>query len=548
MQHPVLYSRETHNDRSDSRQFCWRVTGDTTSPTAGPNHRGIDNVTTQPPTATQPKIAPAPPKVGVRLAFLLMPLIAVMLAIIGSKNPLLAIAMALAVPAAYSLVAWPEVATLATVFILYTNSADIAVTFHKVPYILAASFVLLLTIPLTYYLIVRREPLVVTSALPWVVLYAVVLAAGATMSKFPDEAFKEVVKFVAEGLGIYVLVTNAVRTPSTLRRVCWTLLAAGAVMAGIPVLQQITGNYDNNFGGFGQISDAMFSYEDADVQSLVRQPRLSGPIGEANRYAQLLLMLIPIGLFASVAEKKKPLRWFGLGITVLMLTGMSMSFSRGAAVATGVLVLIMVWMKYISRKQFIIVCLGIAMLLVAVPQYANRIARLGGLWALVSPPESAQDIKPNKASRGRKIEALAAIRIFMDYPVLGVGPGMYNNYYIEYSAKVGDVAQRNTREAHNLYLGIGAESGFLGLGCFMMALLVTLRDLARVRRRSLGDGTPHALIATGFLLAVVSYMVTGMTLHLSFGRFFWLIMALSGSAAVILNRSAATPPRFKEVA
>jgi len=465
---------------------------------------------------------------------LLLPPVVLWLVLLGEQKPLYAVAAALALPAAYALVARPEVATLATVFILYTNTADIAVSFHGVPYILGASFILLLTIPLAFYLVVRREHVIATPALPLVVLFGIILMLGAATAPYPDLGFREVLKFVAEGLGVYVLVTNVVRTPETLRRVCWTLLAAGLVMAAGPIVQQATGNYTNDFGGYAQVSHGVFAVPGEAFRSVDLQPRLTGPIGEQNRYGQVMLMLAPIGLFLGWGEQKRSLRLLAMGSTLIILAGMSLSFSRGAAVAVAALVVIMALMRYISRTQILCMVAAVALLLVAMPQYANRIARLQGLWGLISPETQTQATRADGALRGRAIEVMAAVHMFLDHPVTGVGPGMYNKYYIEYSELVGREMQSKTRESHNLFLGMAAETGILGLGCFLGILYITMRDLVRTRRRLLRSDPRSALLATGFLLAIVSYLITGLALHFSFARFFWLIMALAASAALVV--------------
>jgi hypothetical protein len=38
-------------------------------------------------------------------------------------------------------------------------------------------------------------------------------------------------------------------------------------------------------------------------------------------------------------------------------------------------------------------------------------------------------------------------------------------------------------------------------------------------------------MATGLMLAVVTYMTTGLFLHLSYARYFWLVLAIAGAAA-----------------
>ena len=67
----------------------------------------------------------------------------------------------------------------------------------------------------------------------------------------------------------------------------------------------------------------------------------------------------------------------------------------------------------------------------------------------------------------------------------------------------------------------------------MMVLLVTLWQLAKARRRWIGRRTDLANMVTAFSLSVVTYMTTGIFLHLSYARYFWLIMALAGAAAYI---------------
>jgi O-antigen ligase len=114
-----------------------------------------------------------------------------------------------------------------------------------------------------------------------------------------------------------------------------------------------------------------------------------------------------------------------------------------------------------------------------------------------------------------------------------VGPGRFPAYYLLYADDVGIRVLQQEREAHDLYLHIAAEDGILGLAVFLGILGVTLRDLIRVRRRLLTSHPDVALMATGLMLALVTYMSTGLFLHLSYARYFWLMLALAGAAAHI---------------
>jgi O-antigen ligase len=212
---------------------------------------------------------------------------------------------------------------------------------------------------------------------------------------------------------------------------------------------------------------------------------------------------------------------------------MSLAFSRGAAVGVAVLIAVMAWFRYITKTHLVLIGAGIAMLLVCMPDYANRIASLQGLWAIVSPESASQQEKPDYALKNRTVEVLAAARMFMDHPVTGVGPGMFNRHYQEYSRLVGREQASGGREAHNLFLGLGAETGLLGLLTFLSIIVVTLRDLLRTRKQLMQTDPSSALIATGFFLTILSYLVTGMALHFAFVRYFWLMMALAASATMV---------------
>jgi putative inorganic carbon (HCO3(-)) transporter len=114
---------------------------------------------------------------------------------------------------------------------------------------------------------------------------------------------------------------------------------------------------------------------------------------------------------------------------------------------------------------------------------------------------------------------------------------MFNIYYEEYAEDVGLLVRNDAfREAHNLYLGIGAELGIPGLVVFMIVLLLTMRMLLQARRASIDRRPDLERLATPFLLSLMTYAVTGLFLHLSFARFFWLMLAVATAAAVITLR------------
>jgi O-antigen ligase len=171
------------------------------------------------------------------------------------------------------------------------------------------------------------------------------------------------------------------------------------------------------------------------------------------------------------------------------------------------------------------------MVLLLFPQYGVRLTSITEVVGLVTasggePGLEAADV----STQSRTTEMTAAAQVFLDHPVIGVGPAMFRYYYDEYTDGVGLRYKYPERVAHNLFLELAADTGILGLGSFLGVVVVTLRSLARVRRRCHHRSPELAAMATAFLLAIVSYLATGLFLSPAYARYFWLIMALAGAA------------------
>jgi putative inorganic carbon (hco3(-)) transporter len=447
---------------------------------------------------------------------------------IGGNNPVLAVAGAGALLLAVSMAIRPDVASLVVVGILYSNAAVIAVQFHDVPAFAAVAVPLLLIVPVGYELIVRHRPVVVTSSFPLMVVFLLVQILGTIFADDVSSAFDELTTFVVEGIGLYFLIINTIRSVDTLRWVVWVLLAVGIFLGALSFYQDATKTYDNNYGGFAQMSEAVI---DPGTGAADLQPRLAGPIGEKNRYAQIMLMLVPLGLFWAVSARKRLPRILAIVAAGAASVGVALTFSRGAAVGFAIVLVIMIAMGYIKPIQIFLVGLAVALLMVAVPTYGNRLGSLVDLTSAFSGDSTAGS--PDGAILSRATEGLTALLVFADHPLVGVGPGRFPAYYRLYADEVGIRVLNADRQAHDLYLHIAAETGILGLVAFMGILALTLRDLLRVRRRWLRLRPDVAAMATGLMLAVVTYMTTGLFLHLSYARYFWLILAIAGAAAQI---------------
>jgi O-antigen ligase len=459
------------------------------------------------------------------------------LGLIAINQTMMAIMIGLGLLMLLAILAKPDFATLLVVFVLFTNAAVIAVQFHNVPSLVGASLPALLVFPLASLVIIRREKIVMSPILLPIFLFFAVQVAGTLFSAYRAEATNNLVTFISEGLGLYFLITNVVRTPSMLRRATWALLIAGGFIGALSFYQQLTHTYNNNYWGFAQISNAAFSTGQTTLEGNVQQWRMEGMVGEKNRYAQVMLMLVPLGMFRVFGEKKTLLRILAGVATALIALGASMAFSRGAAVGFALMLLIMVFMRYIKIYQIAVIILGLALLLEAVPQYRDRLTSMESLMAMFSDGEANTGAADN-STLSRLTEMGAAGLVFLDHPVIGVGPGIFRYYYEEYSTLIGLSVKNQERSAHDLYLQVAAEHGLLGLLTLFIALYMTLRSLSRVRKRWMNEEPEIANMATAYMLSIVTYLTTGIFLHFAFIRYFWLIMALAAAVIYIAEQRA----------
>lgn len=471
----------------------------------------------------------APLVLGPLAASLLVCAAAALTGLVSAERGLLIIGGLLAIVTLIGVALRPDRATLIVVAILYSNAAAIAVQRYDVPYFAGAAFPLLLIVPFAYHIVVRRQPIIIATGLPFMLGYFVVVIMGtaAGMAADPGRALDMLVTFVVEGLLIYVAVTNSIRSLADLRMVVWVLLTVGFFLGALSIHQQATGAFDNDYGGFAKVSEAAIETGTSDDS----QPRLSGPIGEKNRYAQIMVVLLPLGLFRVWGERHAVLRLIAGVATLVTAFGAVLTFSRGAALGLAVAIALMTLFRYIKPSQFVGVVLGVAVLFTLQPTYLERLTTLDAIGGATGTRGSTE--AEDSSIRKRANETIAAVLVFADHPVIGVGRGLFPLYYGDYADEVGIASENEARQAHNLFAGIAAETGLLGFLTFMGVFVASLIGLERARRRWRIRAPEYAEMATAFMLVLITYLTTGMFLHLAYERYMWILLALAGSAAYL---------------
>jgi putative inorganic carbon (hco3(-)) transporter len=443
----------------------------------------------------------------------------------------------------------PDLAVIVFMFVFYTNLAVVLTRFHGVPNIVGSAVAALLLVPIAKYLLVERQPVVVTPVLPLVFVFLAALFFSGALSREPDVVRSTIDLYLTEGLLLYLLVTNAVRTTRTLTMVVWTLIAAASLLGALSAIQELTHSYANDYGGFAQVDrldvggNFNIAPDTADTKEL--RPRLGGPLGSENRYAQILAVIFPFALLRAFRDPRLGLRLLGAAASVLIASGVVLSFSRGAAVALAATIILMVLLREIRLRHFALAIAALTVVvLVAFPNYLIRLGSLEKITALSS--ENTSD-EPDSAIVGRQTENLAAWNTFLDHPITGVGPGAYfHEYSREYANRLGVRYLQSDRRGHSLYLEMAADLGMLGLGAFVAMMATALALLYRRMRYWRRLDPERSLLASSLFFGLVAYLASAAFLHLSYQRYFWVVLALASSAIWALRADeAAVGPEYE---
>jgi putative inorganic carbon (hco3(-)) transporter len=295
-------------------------------------------------------------------------------------------------------------------------------------------------------------------------------------------------------------------------------VAGVGLLATLAVVQQVTRSYASTYGGFATIlraGDAM---------------RSAGPLNP-NPFGQVLASAAVLAFYLARTQRRRASRWLAAAIAAACVVAVAYTQSRAALITLVIVALAIGALSGVRLRVLAVAACGvIALGSLVLPESLQT--RVGALYAAVS----ANAGTPQDTSlRGRTSENLAALRMWADHPLVGVGPDNFEVHYEEYSEQIGTDPRPEQRGAHNLYLESLAETGALGATAFFGLLWLALRGAWRARRRLHGD---DALLAEGILVALCAFLVCAVTLNSAYARYEWIFAGLALAAGRLARRQA----------
>ena len=443
--------------------------------------------------------------VGGALGLLLVWLDNPIIAVVGFIGALAGIIMALNV----------DLGLLALGFMTFTRFSDVLVNDHGLPSI-AKPFILLLAIGIVVrWLLYNRPPRGWDRAFLLVGAYGLVVFLSLIYARDYVRSYDAASDFLKDGI-ICIMIVMILQKEKVFHNVAWALVAAGVFMGTISVFQYFTGSFSNTFWGFGHTSLS-------NIVGSSQSYRISGPFTDANSYAQLIVVLVPLSLDRLMSARSNFARLIALWALVVCSLTVVITFSRGGFLSLVVVLgLYAVW-KGLSLGNWILISSLILVVVLLLPaQYTER---LGTLTSFLPGGQSTQN---DVSFVGRMSENIIGIRMFLDHPILGVGVKNYPVYYIEYSRGLGLDQRRTERSPHSLFLEVAAEQGIVGILVFGILLYNVFKGLV-FARKTFNQLQSYEMekLTVALTIGFLGYLTSSLFLHGAYPRPFWVLVGLS---------------------
>jgi O-antigen ligase len=231
--------------------------------------------------------------------------------------------------------------------------------------------------------------------------------------------------------------------------------------------------------------------------------------------AYCVLMLSLAYGFLSV-ERKGPVRLATIAGLAVVPFLVIMTQSRGGFLGFAVFVLAVV-ATHRKRGKAILAAglIGVLVLAVAPDDVLNRVRNLEG----VSSSTLKEADKEGSAYQRYEIWKVARA-IIADHPIAGVGLGAYPAAHYRYSRRPQfDPTAFGMRDTHSTYLNLAAETGFVGLGIYLLSYVLTMLRINRLRKRAASVLPATSQMLYVYLVGALGFFVCcifGSMAHVSF--------------------------------
>ncbi len=205
---------------------------------------------------------------------------------------------------------------------------------------------------------------------------------------------------------------------------------------------------------------------------LSQHQKSSGLLGNVNDVGTFLVVPALVAIAAAVTSARYRITNLALAVPIIVALVLNQTLTALAAFAAGAFTMTVVVLPL--RKRLIAIAAGAAMLvvlIVAFPPLQSRAARIR---------QAYRNGQYDVIVSGRLPAYAAAIAMFEQHPLTGVGPGCYAFHFYFYRLRMeqrhpallnSQTRMQNFGEAHNDHLQVAAEGGLPALALLLAAFI-----------------------------------------------------------------------------
>jgi len=260
---------------------------------------------------------------------------------------------------------------------------------------------------------------------------------------------------------------------------------------------------------------------------------------DPNYYALYLGMSSVLTLAILLSSNKERIRFLKI-CYLLQIIGLLTTFSRTVTIS---LVLASIYLlNYFGRKKLVFTALlSIIITLIIVSSSMLTIYKKSPFMASVVYRVANKEklIEEPTLIMGHRAAAFKANwSMFLDHPILGVGPFMAMYNFEKYRPSGYEAPARSWLASHNQYLQLLAEKGIFGFIIFVGFIVVLIKNINRVLKSILDFDYKIYLI--GLKSAIFVFLLASLALETSYELQFWLTAGLSMTILNIIQKDVRT--------
>ena len=417
------------------------------------------------------------------------------------------------------------VAVMVLTSVVYLNISDILIKHHGLPGInktlVPPLLLLVVIIQIRNRSLFPGLLLMIACALGYYSFHA-----GTLLYADNQEYARKGISILLKNIIIAVIISGLILRPYTLRIATWSLLVSAAFVSVLSIIAYFSGDINVEFGGLHRWN---VHY---DRFGRILTARVAGQIGDPNFFAQVLLMILPLGLMFAFNRSSTVQRIAAAVLSFIIVFGVICTLSRGAWLIMIVMMmafLACVYWSYGQSRFYLKAGMLFASVLLVFSSYflpAQIKNRFTGIWESAEQAFTHGELTDGAIS-GRIDEMVGAIHAFIEHPLIGIGNNNFTKSYQDYSRRKGLTARGRDRSAHSLYLQLLAEGGAIGFLLFIGLVYAALRSAIYVSRKYTALGLQDDVYyIRGFIFGYIAYLGAAMFLHESYPRFFWLFTGI----------------------